>query len=196
MPLNENLTEITSSEFDVELDLRYSIANNFTGRAIYQRGACYLNLEAAEKLRRAAALAAAIGLRFKVFDAFRPTEAVQALWDHTQNPDFLSRPGNGSPHSRGAAIDLTLIDSTGQELEMGTEFDAMTTASYHAALDVSAEAQRNRAILLGIMLAAGWDFFQNEWWHYQLFKPRRYPTLSDKAAGSQMMGVPGHLEAS
>ncbi|MCF8467642.1 MAG: D-alanyl-D-alanine dipeptidase [Sneathiella sp.] len=187
MPLIASLVEIAPDIFDADLDLRYATANNFTGRAIYARGACYLNLEAAEKLRRAIALAAAMGLRFKLFDGFRPTEAVQALWDHTPDPEFLSNPSNGSPHSRGAAIDLTLVDSTGRELEMGTEFDAMTPASHHGALDISGEAQQNRAILLGLMTAAGWDFYQNEWWHYQLFRPRRYPTLSDVAAGTGMM---------
>jgi D-alanyl-D-alanine dipeptidase len=70
---------------------------------------------------------------------------------------------------------------------MGTEFDAMTLASHHGSLDITGAAQQNRAILLGLMTAAGWDFYQNEWWHYQLFKPRRYPTLSDVAAGTRMM---------
>ncbi len=195
MPLNENLTEITPEEFNVELDLRYATANNFTGAAIYGRSACFLNLEAAENLRKAVELAADIGFRFKIFDAFRPTEAVQALWDHSPNPDFLSAPSNGSPHSRGAAIDLALIDGKGQELEMGTGFDAMTPMSYHGARDIAAEAQRNRAILLGLMTAAGWDFYRNEWWHYQLFTPRRYPTLSDKAAGSRLMGETGQSGA-
>ncbi len=191
MSLNESLTEITPADFNVELDLRYATANNFTGAPVYQRGACFLLQESAEKLQRAIDLAADMDLKFKLFDGFRPTEAVQALWDHTPNADFLSHPSNGSPHSRGAAIDLTLIDSDGQELEMGTGFDAMTPTSFDGARDISAEAQRNRSILLGLMTAAGWDFYQNEWWHYQLFKPRRYPTLSDKAAGSRMMDKPG-----
>jgi D-alanyl-D-alanine dipeptidase len=51
-----------------------------------------------------------------------------------------------------------------------------------------AEAQRNRLLLLGLMTAADWDFYRNEWWHYQLFKPRgRYPVLSDAAAGTRLM---------
>ena len=187
MPLISDLTEITPGVYDVDLDLRYATANNFTGAPVYAHGACYLNIEAAEKLQRAISLAASMGLRFKLFDGFRPTEAVQALWDHTPNPEFLSRPSNGSPHSRGAAIDLTLVDSTGRELEMGTDFDAMTPVSHHGSLDISSESQKNRSILLGLMTAAGWDFYQNEWWHYQLFRPRRYPTFSDVAAGTGMM---------
>jgi D-alanyl-D-alanine dipeptidase len=62
---------------------------------------------------------------------------------------------------------------------MGTGFDAFTPLAHHASLEVSAAAQRNRAILLGIMTAAGWDFYRNEWWHYQLFNARRYPLYSD-----------------
>jgi len=181
------LIEITSEKFDVDLDIRYASRHNFTGAPVYKRPACFLNEEAAEKLERSIKLAAAMGYRFRLYDGFRPTEAVQALWNHTPDPLYLSHPSNGSPHSRGAAIDLTLLDRAGQELEMGTEFDAMTDLSHHGVLDVSAQAQKNRAILLGIMTAADWDFYRNEWWHYQLFRPRRYPTLSDAASGAEMM---------
>ncbi len=49
-------------------------------------------------------------------------------------------------------------------------------------------AQRlSRSILLGLMAAAGWDHYLNEWWHYQLYEPRRYPLLNDSAAGTGMM---------
>jgi zinc D-Ala-D-Ala dipeptidase len=181
------LINISSEKYDVDLDIRYASPNNFTGAPIYRRPVCFLIEEAAEKLARAIALAAAMGYRFRIYDGFRPTEAVQALWDHTPDPTYLTHPSNGSPHSRGTAIDLTLLDDTGQELEMGTDFDAMTDLSHHGAQDISAQAQKNRAILLGIMTAADWDFYRNEWWHYQLFRPRRYPTLSDAASGADMM---------
>jgi D-alanyl-D-alanine dipeptidase len=64
---------------------------------------------------------------------------------------------------------------------MGTGFDAITPDSAHGSLAVSAEAQRNRALLLGLMTAAGWDCYLLEWWHYQLFEPRRYPVYSASA---------------
>ncbi len=182
------LVEITEEEFGVILDLRYASSNNFTGAPIYKTAACFLNEEATVLLKRAIDLADASGYRFKLFDGFRPTEAVQALWDHTPNPNYLAPPSSGSPHARGAAIDLTLVDERGEELEMGTDFDAMTQTSHHGALDITPVAQRNRALLLGFMTAAGWDFYRNEWWHYQLFKPRRFPTLSDLAAQTRMMG--------
>ena len=70
---------------------------------------------------------------------------------------------------------------------MGTDFDAFTPTSHHGAMDISSEAQRNRAILMGIMTSAGWDFYRNEWWHYQMFNARRYPVFSDSVLPRPMM---------
>lgn len=181
------LVAIAPPDFPVLIDLRYASADNITGKPVYARAAAYLNDEAAELLARAIALAAPLGYRFKIFDAFRPTEAQWALWNHDPDPNFLADPRRGSPHSRGAAVDLTLVDASGAELDMGTGFDAFTPLSHHGRLDISANAQRNRAVLLGLMTAAGWDFYRNEWWHYQLFQPRRHPLLSDAASGAGLM---------
>lgn len=181
------LVEITPSGHDVAIDLKYATAENFTGRPVYRRAACYLNPEAERLLLRAVELSALQGLRIKIFDAFRPSEAQWALWHHTPDPEFLADPRRGSPHSRGAAVDLTLMDGSGRDLDMGTAFDAFTPLSHHAHIGVSAAAQKNRYLLLGIMTAAGWDFYRNEWWHYQLFDSRRFPVLSDSVLPEPMM---------
>jgi zinc D-Ala-D-Ala dipeptidase len=181
------LIEITPQSHDVVLDIAYATMRNFTGQPIYAHAACFLHPAAYERFEKAIGLARALGLRFKVFDAFRPTEAQWVLWNHTPDPNFLADPRRGSPHSRGAAIDLTLIDGDGQELDMGTGFDAFTALSHHANTEIPLAAQRNRFLLLGLMSAAGWDFYANEWWHYQLFDARRYPLLSDAEAPVPMM---------
>lgn len=182
-----SLVAITRPQFDVELDIAYSTPRNFTGAPIYRRAAAYLHADAAAALQRAIALARPLGLRLKIFDAFRPAEAQWKMWNHTPNPEFLADPRRGSPHSRGVAVDLTLIDSGGAELDMGTAFDAFRKESYHAATGISEATQRNRFLLLGLMTAAGWDFYRNEWWHYQLFDARRYPVLSDSSVEGGMM---------
>jgi D-alanyl-D-alanine dipeptidase len=182
-----SLVALTQPDFDIALDLAYATPNNFTGKPVYRRAAAYLHPVAAEHLQRAIKLAAAQGLRLKIFDAFRPTEAQWVMWNHTPDPEFLADPRRGSPHARGAAVDLTLIDGQGRELDMGTGFDAFTPLSHHAVTDVSLEAQRNRFLLLGLMTAAGWDFYRNEWWHYQLFDTRRYPLLSDSVLSPGLM---------
>jgi D-alanyl-D-alanine dipeptidase len=176
------LVEIGPPAFDVEIALAYATLDNVVGRPIYRHARCYLHPEAAERLAAAIRLAAPLGYRLRIFDAFRPSEAQWVLWNKYPDPTFLADPRRGSPHSRGAAVDLTLLQAgSGAALEMGTAFDDFTPRAHHASLDVPVEAQRNRAVLLGIMTAAGWDFYRNEWWHYQLFNARRLPLLSDSA---------------
>ena len=181
------LAEITARSHDVVVDLAYATPRNFTGKPIYVRPLCYLHPDALLRLENAIGLARALQLRLKIFDAFRPSEAQWVLWNHTPDPNFLADPRRGSPHSRGVAIDLTLVAGNGEELDMGTGFDEFSPRSHHASTAIPPEAQRNRFLLLGLMSAAGWDFYRNEWWHYQLFDARRYPVLSDVDAPERMM---------
>jgi len=181
------LVPISAADYGVDIRLAYATAENFTQRPIYRHARCYLHADAAAALRRAVDLAGALGYRLRIFDAFRPSEAQWAMWAHTPDPEFLADPRRGSPHSRGVALDLTLLDSAGTALDMGTGFDAFTPLSHHASLAVSPAAQANRFMLLGIMTAAGWDFYRNEWWHYQLFNSRQYPLYSDSALKDGLM---------
>jgi len=181
------LLEISAESHGVVLDIAYATPRNFTGKPVYARPGCYLHADAAARLARAVDLAAALGLKLKIFDAFRPSEAQWVLWRFRPDPGFLADPRRGSPHSRGVAVDLTLLDAAGNELDMGTGFDAFTPLSHHANRDIAPAAQRNRFLLLGLMTAAGWDFYGNEWWHYQLFEPKRYPVLGDAALDRPMM---------
>ena len=182
------LVAITEQDHDVLLDLKYATSDNFTEQPVYSRAACYLHPAAEELLKRAVDLAGDTGYRFRIFDAFRPSEAQWALWHHTPDDEFLSNPRRGSPHSRGVAVDLTLVGEDGRDLDMGTKFDLFSPLSHHGNREHSAEVQKNRALLLGIMTASGWDCYLKEWWHYQLFHPRTYPLISDKALDKRMMG--------
>lgn len=181
------LIEIQQPDFDVEIDIAYATPDNFTGAPVYVRAGCYLHEAAAAALAEAIRLAGILDLRFRIFDALRPTEAQWALWNHTPDPDFLADPRRGSPHSRGVAVDLTLIDAAGNDLDMGTGFDAFTPLSHHGNPGIAADAQRNRHLLMGIMTTAGWDFYRNEWWHYQLFNSRDYDLVQDADLPEPMM---------
>ncbi|MDY0882173.1 D-alanyl-D-alanine dipeptidase [Dongia soli] len=183
----QELVPITRADFDVELALAYATPGNVTGKQIYRHADCYLHPEAARLLRRAIELAKPLGLRFKIFDAYRPVEAQWALWNAFPDPEFVSDPRKGGIHTRGVAVDLTLIDTAGNELDMGTEFDSFAPQAHHGRTDVSELAQRNRFLLLGLMSAAGWDFYQNEWWHYQLFRSRDYPVVDQNSLPRPMM---------
>lgn len=185
--MNQELIDLAEGRFDFELALAYATPDNFTGKPVYGRAGAYLHRDAAAHLGKAVALAKSAGLRMRIFDAFRPSEAQWVLWNHTPDPDYLADPRKGSPHSRGVAVDLTLIDADGRALEMGTKFDDFTARAHHGNTDIDAAAQRNRMTLLGIMTAAGWDHYLKEWWHYQLFDSRRYPLLGDDALEEGMM---------
>lgn len=182
-----SLVPVRPADFDVEIALAYATPENVTGQQIYRHADCYLHPEATARLQRAIDLARPHGLRFKIFDAYRPVEGQWALWNAFPDPEFVADPRKGGIHTRGIAIDLTLIDAQGRELDMGTEFDSFAPQAHHGRTDVSLEAQRNRFLLLGLMSAAGWDFYENEWWHYQLFKPRDYPVVDQKTLPRPMM---------
>ena len=182
-----SLVEIAPADFDVDLALAYATADNFTGAPVYRRARCYLHADAAACLQRAIALAGRHGLRLRIFDAYRPAEAQWVLWSHFPDADFVADPRLGSPHSRGVAVDLTLVDAAGAELDMGTGFDDFTARSHHGNGEVSATAQRNRYLLMGLMLSAGWQYYAAEWWHYHVLPFDGYPLLSDSVLPRPIM---------
>ncbi len=172
------LVPITAAD-GITLDLRYATADNLTGAPIYRRPAALLRPEARDCLITASARASVLGLRLHVFDAFRPLDAQWALWRALPDPRFVADPADDKGmHPRGVAVDLTLADGrSGDALPMGTGFDDMTVRSAQDAMDLDAEAIRNRALLLGLMAAAGWQHIASEWWHYQLPGLQALPLL-------------------
>lgn len=173
------LIPITDAD-GILLDLRYASVDNLLGRAIYGRAVALLRPPARDALLAAARHAAALGLKLKVFDAFRPLEAQWAFWHAAEDKTFVADPRGGGTHPRGIAVDLTLADAvSGEELAMGTGFDDFTPLSAHDRVEgLPAEAIRNRALLLGLMTARGWEHYGPEWWHYHLPGRDNYPALS------------------
>lgn len=180
------LVELTEDSHGIIIDMHYADHRNFTGKPIYTQPLCLLHKDAEAKLLRAIDQAKHIGLKLIVYDAYRPPAAQFILWEHTPDPNFLANPHKrGSPHSRGVAIDVSLADSvSGDELEMGTPFDSFQSESWHTNYSISVEAQRNRLILAGLMLNAGFDNYSHEWWHYQFFNSYDYPLIEDDRLGA------------
>ncbi len=162
------LVLITEQTHDVCIDMMYARADNFTGQVIYPNSHCFLHPLAEAGLRRAVASAKAFGFRLKIFDAYRPQSAQEALWAALPIPGYVADPAKGSNHTRGVAVDLTLLDDKGEALNMGTPVDTMTPASHHFYAALPAPILINRMYLLTIMLEAGFVHHANEWWHYQL----------------------------
>ena len=178
---NSHLVPITESSHGVVIDMIYATASNFTGKVIYEDSLCFLHEEAEAGLRKAIEGARRLGFGIKIFDAFRPQSAQEALWAFAPNPDYIADPAKGSNHTRGVAVDLTLLDASGQALDMGTPVDTMTAASHHFYENLPANVQLNRARLLTVMLEAGFLHHPNEWWHYQLPDAGRFALLDSPA---------------
>lgn len=168
-----------TEEDGVVLDLRYATSDNVMGRPVYRRAVALLRPEARERLLAAAARARVLGLRLRLYDAFRPLEVQWLFWEAARDKTYVADPRGGGTHPRGVAVDLTLADgATGAELPMGTGFDAFTPLSGHGALDgLAPEVVCNRALLLGIMVACGWEPYAPEWWHYHLPDHAGLPAL-------------------
>ena len=173
--MKSNLVNLNNKNCDILIDLRYATKNNFTKKVVYKSKECLIHKVAFEHLCLAQEIAKKLGYKLKVFDAFRPVYVQKELWNVLPDSNFIAPPLKGSPHSRGVAVDLTLVDNKNEELDMGTEFDEFSRLSYHGCIDISQESYKNRLLLLGIMTDSGWDFFRNEWWHYQLFNSKKYP---------------------
>jgi len=162
----------------IGVDLRYASANNFVGSDLYAPFDCaWIHREAAAKLEAAAGWLErnAPAHRLVVLDALRPQRVQQRLWDTLDAPlrAYLADPARGSIHSFGMAVDVTLVDAGGRELDMGTPFDDMTEKS-HPALEEAllaageiAQAQvDNRKMLRAAMAHGGWQGISREWWHF------------------------------
>jgi len=168
-----------SSIAGIAVDLRYATPNNFVGHDLYSPYDCaWLHVEAADALARAVAWLRAHrpDLTPLVLDALRPQRVQQQLWDllcGTGLQMYLADPARGSIHSYGMALDITLVDATGRELDMGTGFDDMTELS-HPALEEGflrngalTEVQvANRRLLREAMMQAGFVGINTEWWHF------------------------------
>ena len=163
----------------IEVDLRYAGPKNFLGSNLYAPFDCaWIHREAAARLEAAAGWLQRhqAGTRLLVLDALRPQRVQQRLWDALEGTPlraYLADPARGSIHSFGMAVDVTLVDAAGRELDMGTPFDDMSERS-HPALEEAllaageiAQAQvDNRRILRAAMEHAGWRGISREWWHF------------------------------
>ena len=151
----------------IRFDIRYATENNFMSSAIYPEAACYLRKEAAAALQDVQNELASIGLGVKVFDGYRPLSVQQAMWNRIQDERYVSNPKvDQGRHTRGTAVDLTIVDLHGQELEMPTPFDDCTELAHSNNQSVSEAAKKNRSLLKEVMERHHFVQLPSEWWHF------------------------------
>lgn len=180
------------SEPGVKIDLKYATTDNFLKQNLYgDFNECYFHAEAMKKFREARRLLAdrKPGYGFLVFDCLRPRSVQRQLWTKvkgTNKQAYVADPDKGSLHNYGFAIDLTITDGLGKELDMGTRFDSFSKKSeprledkFAASGELTPEQLANRKFLRSIMTGAGFSQQVNEWWHYnavstKILRSRKY----------------------
>ena len=160
----------------IQVDLRYATPNNFTSAIIYDDDTAYLRRGTAEKLKAAQAEFVTHGYTIKVWDAYRPPAAQFKLWEKVPDARFVINPHKGySYHSRGVAVDVTLVDEKGQEVIMPTGFDDFTARADRDYSDLDQETAANARFLEEIMVKHGFSSIYYEWWHFIDSNKDKYP---------------------
>lgn len=163
---SHEIVDIQSIDSTIILDIRYATSNNFTKTILYPVAKAKLRKAAAESLAVVQRELKSKKLGLKVYDAYRPLSIQRKLWEVVPDENFVANPKKGSKHNRGAAVDLTIIDSLGNELEMPTGYDDFTEKAAHEYMGISETAKRNRALLKDVMIRHGFLPIRSEWWHY------------------------------
>jgi D-alanyl-D-alanine dipeptidase len=170
----DELVDVRRVDRTIRADVRYATDDNFTGRRLpgYERPRAMLRPAAAAALGRVQARLRTEGLGLKVFDAYRPIRATQAMveWAGRTGNRWVLEQGyvaRYSGHNRGNTVDLTLVElRTGRELAMGTPFDTFSEAAH--TLNAAGQVLENRMRLKRAMEAEGFQNYDKEWWHYRM----------------------------
>lgn len=177
-PAVRQLVDLRAQDRGLRFDLRYSTPSNFTGQRLYPIAAAWLHEDAARALDRVQQDLQAEGLGLKIFDAYRPFHVQQQMWNLIHDERYVSNPArNAGRHTRGTAVDVTLVDRHGRELPMPTAFDDFTERAHRDATGISPEAKENSLRLERAMVRHGFIPYPFEWWHFDYRGWEQYPPL-------------------
>lgn len=167
IPRDEDMVRVADYIPGILTELKYSTPENFTGQVIYSFQDVYLRYGTVKKLKDAQVAFGEIGLRLKIWDGFRPAAAQFRLWEACPDSNFVADPEKGySNHTRGNAVDVTLVDEDGQELEMPTEFDNFSEKANRDYSDCTDIQRENAMLMQDVMEKNGFSGYFGEWWHF------------------------------
>ncbi|WP_227978804.1 M15 family metallopeptidase [Capnocytophaga felis] len=175
---HSDFVNIKSLSSDFILDIKYATEDNFLNQAVYDCPECYLRKATAEALVAANEEFKSLGFRLKLFDCYRPLSVQKKMWTILPGTHYVANPAKGSKHNRGAAVDVTLVDVNGNELDMGTPFDFFGKEAHHTYTNLPEEVLKNRKLLKDILHKHNFKSIYSEWWHYE-FRPEMNSKVED-----------------
>lgn len=153
---------------DFVYDMKYATDDNFLKAKVYDCAECFLRLKTVEALIAANKDFMKKGYKIKLFDCYRPLSIQKKMWEIVSNPEYVADPKKGSIHNRGGAVDISIVDTAGKEVDMGTPFDFFGIQAGHNYTKLSKKVLLNRKYLKKVMVKNGFNSFDSEWWHYNL----------------------------
>ncbi|HEX8013814.1 MAG TPA: M15 family metallopeptidase [Flavobacterium sp.] len=153
---------------DFIYDMKYATEDNFLKAKVYDCAECFLRLKTVKALIAANKKFMNKGYRIKLYDCYRPLSIQKKMWEIVSNPEYVADPKKGSIHNRGGAVDISIVDAGGKEVDMGTPFDFFGIQASHNYTKLSKKVISNRKFLKKIMTENGFNSFDSEWWHYNL----------------------------
>ncbi|OQX88736.1 D-alanyl-D-alanine dipeptidase [candidate division KSB1 bacterium 4484_87] len=172
-----DLVDVAALDSTIIIDLKYATADNFMGDTLYSANICLLRKDVAKRLIEVQKELQQMGLGLKVWDGYRPLAVQKKMWEKIPDSRYVANPAKGSNHNRGAAVDVTLVDKDGKELEMPTGFDDFTEKAGSNYPNVSERAKKNRELLKKVMINHGFKPIKSEWWHFNDKNIHDYPVL-------------------
>jgi D-alanyl-D-alanine dipeptidase len=194
--LPKGFSYVSEIDATIKKELRYGTSNNFIGKPIdgYLKDSLIISTPAAKALKEIQTKLMLSGLSLKIFDAYRPQQAVDHFvrWAKVMNdtlmkqlyyPDVqkselftLGFIASKSGHTRGSTVDLSIVDvKTNKELDMGSSYDFFGEKSHPFYKKITEAQMKNRMLLRTIMIKNGFIPYDNEWWHFTL-KDEPYST--------------------
>lgn len=180
--LTNDLVNIQAVNPDIKVDVKYSTTDNFVGIQLYDSVTkVYLNKEVANRLSNCQYFLDSIrpGYSLMVYDGVRPLQVQVEMWNALdtipvyRRGKFVSNPARGSVHNYGAAVDLTIIDSSGNVLDMGAGYDDFSDIAFPSleskflkSGELTIQQWENRKLLRRVMRKEGFRNIPSEWWHF------------------------------
>ena len=162
---DDDFVDVTVAIPDAVIDIRYATKNNFTGVVLYPTAKCKLRRSVTVRLIKAAAALRKQDRRLLLWDCYRPTSIQKLLWKKVPDERYVANPKVGSKHSRGAAVDLAVVDKDGKPVTLPTKFDEFSAAAHLDQALVGTKGVEARQ-LAKAMAGAGFTDVTTEWWHF------------------------------
>ncbi len=176
-----DLVDVQTLDPTILADQKWATSATLVGRPLYRAPRLLLQRPVAEAIVRIHQKLVPQGFRLKLYDAYRPLWVTQLLYrlaPEASKQGFLASPTLGSRHNRGAAVDCTIVDSRGRELDMPSHYLCFDARAHRRTSGLEPRVLNNLQFLTRVMASEGFTPIGEEWWHYDAPNWQRYPVLN------------------